>query len=631
LLITEGEKKAAKADQEGLPCIGLVGVYGWQKKRKQGPRGKAEGARELIDGLAPVRWGGRQVYVCFDSDAAENKNVQRAEWYLAQALQAKGAIVRVVRLPPGPPDADGKPTKVGLDDFLVAHGLEAFRALLAQAQPPSRPIFHVIEADDDPHRLAEMVLSQTATAQGRVWRYWRAEWHRWDGGAYRRTEEKELRAVVARRVQEEFARLNLVAQESGTKTKGRLEALQVTTNLVANVLLALQGLCLVPGDVEQPAWLDAAQDNPPFPAIEVLACKNQLVHLSGLVAGNVDACFRPPTPLFFNSVALDYDFDLHAPPPGRWLTFLGQIWPEDPEAITALQEMAGYLLTPDTRHHKIGLLIGPPRAGKGVIVRVLTRLIGKANVASPSLADLSSRFGLWGLLGKSLAVIPDARMTGKTDQGTILERLLNVSGEDDVMVDRKNLPPLVTRLGCRFLIVTNELPQFRDDSGAILERLLVLRLTKSFTGKEDPELTSKLVEDLPGILCWAIEGWARLNQPGGRFTLPPSARELLDDFREVATPVRTFVAECCFLADNATVSRADLFGAWQEWCRRRNKQAGDQGTFGKNLRAAHPHLRDSQPREGGEKVRKYVGISLGPTGHEHLLAHKTAAERKSSW
>ena len=28
LLVTEGEKKSAKADQEGFPCIGLVGTYG---------------------------------------------------------------------------------------------------------------------------------------------------------------------------------------------------------------------------------------------------------------------------------------------------------------------------------------------------------------------------------------------------------------------------------------------------------------------------------------------------------------------------------------------------------------------------------------------------------------------------
>jgi hypothetical protein len=37
LLLTEGEKKAAAADQEGFPCIGLVGVWGWQKSAPSPP------------------------------------------------------------------------------------------------------------------------------------------------------------------------------------------------------------------------------------------------------------------------------------------------------------------------------------------------------------------------------------------------------------------------------------------------------------------------------------------------------------------------------------------------------------------------------------------------------------------
>ena len=80
---------------------------------------------ELIDGLASIPWEGRPVCIVYDSDASTNKNVLSAEWLLAQALKSKGAVVKVVRLPPGPPDADGNPAKVGLDDFLVANPPEA--------------------------------------------------------------------------------------------------------------------------------------------------------------------------------------------------------------------------------------------------------------------------------------------------------------------------------------------------------------------------------------------------------------------------------------------------------------------------------------------------------------------------
>jgi hypothetical protein len=138
LLVTEGEKKAAKADQEGFPCIGLAGVYAWQKKR---PRkdGKATGPRELIDDLVAVCWSGREVIVAFDSDAADNPNVRWAEWHLAEVLRRRGATVKIVRLPPAPPGPGGEPAKVGLDDYLVAHGPDAFRELLKTATPPRRP------------------------------------------------------------------------------------------------------------------------------------------------------------------------------------------------------------------------------------------------------------------------------------------------------------------------------------------------------------------------------------------------------------------------------------------------------------------------------------------------------------
>jgi hypothetical protein len=104
LLITEGEKKSAKADQEGFPCIGLSGVWSWQKKRPRGEDGRGQGERQLIAGLESVSWQGRPVSICFDSDGETNAEVRRAERHLARALQKKGAIIKVVRLPSGSPD-----------------------------------------------------------------------------------------------------------------------------------------------------------------------------------------------------------------------------------------------------------------------------------------------------------------------------------------------------------------------------------------------------------------------------------------------------------------------------------------------------------------------------------------------
>jgi putative DNA primase/helicase len=76
------------------------------------------------------------------------------------------------------------------------------------------------------------------------------------------------------------------------------------------------------------------------------------------------------------------------------------------------------------------LLIGPKRGGKGTIARVLRSLLGHNSVAGPTMASLSTAFGLEPLITKSLAVISDARIGGKTDKSAIMERLLSISGED---------------------------------------------------------------------------------------------------------------------------------------------------------------------------------------------------------
>src|SRR5262249_16167940 len=78
LILTEGEKKAVAADQAGYPCMGLVGVWGWQQPRPRDARGRGYGPRKLLPELRTVPWKGRKVFVVFDSDAATKPDVRRA-------------------------------------------------------------------------------------------------------------------------------------------------------------------------------------------------------------------------------------------------------------------------------------------------------------------------------------------------------------------------------------------------------------------------------------------------------------------------------------------------------------------------------------------------------------------------
>ena len=609
IVMTEGEKKAAKADQEGFPCIGLSGVYGWQKKRAKDANGKPIGERELIDDLAAIPWQGRPVLLCFDSDSATNPMVRKAECHLSDALTRKGAIVKIVRLPQGEIGPDGKPGKVGLDDFLLAHGPDAFRVLLAAAVEPTPPEKGLTpnEAPDDPHRLARLYIAERCQhADGLTLRYWRAEWHKWDGSAYRILPDSELRAELATSAKAELDRQNLIAQKLADEEKGPPTVRKVTGRLTADVSHAMASLTILSSRIEAPAWIDGRG---PFDAAETLACRNGLIHLPSLVTGK--NYFAPPTPRFFSANCLDFDFSVKAAPPAGWLAFLGELWPDDAQSIGTLQEWIGYLLLPDTRHQKILLMVGPKRSGKGTIARIIRGLIGADNIAGPTLSSLGTNFGLWPLIGKTVAMIQDARLSGRTDIATIVERLLSISGEDALTIDRKNLSPVTAKLFARFMLFSNELPKLNDASGALPGRMILLRLTESWFGKEDTGLTDRLLTERPGILLWAIEGWRRLRERG-HFLQPDAGREMMRELDDLGSPVGAFVRDCCTVSPGCHIERSAIFDAWKRWCAEQGRDhPGTAATFGRDLRAVVPALGDAQRRvDAGDRIRVYEGIAL---------------------
>ena len=74
-----------------------------------------------------------------------------------------------------------------------------------------------------------------------------------------------------------------------------------------------------------------------FPAPEILACRNGLVHLPSLVVRKEH--FTPPTLRSFSPNCLAFDFDLDAPRADLWLRFLSDLWPTTQEAVERNPEL----------------------------------------------------------------------------------------------------------------------------------------------------------------------------------------------------------------------------------------------------------------------------------------------------
>jgi putative DNA primase/helicase len=370
---------------------------------------------------------------------------------------------------------------------------------------------------------------------------------------------------------------------------------------VSDVLDALASVCSLDSRLDPPTWLDGADELPA--AAEMFPVANGLLHLP---SGDLYPC----TPSYFGLTASEVVFDPDAPEPKHWLAFLSDLWNEDAEAIVTLQDWFGYTLSPDTSQQKIFFIVGPRRSGKGTIGRVQTALVGRDSVVNPTLASLQTNFGLAPLIGKSLAFITDARLGGRSDQAAITERLLSISGEDALTIDRKHIDAWTGRLSVRFTILTNELPRIADTSGALIGRLIVLVLVQSFYGREDPALTARLLTELSGILNWALVGYRRLRERG-YFIQPKSAREAVEDLELLASPTKAFLNERCHVGPGQRVPVELLFQTWRMWCESvGRKDHGTKQTFGRDLKAAVPGLHIVQARDGDDRYREYEGIGL---------------------
>jgi P4 family phage/plasmid primase-like protien len=611
VFVVEGEKDADRLAQENIVATTCaMGAGKWRS--------------EYNAALA-----GRPVVILPDNDEPGRKHAEQ----VAASLRRVAASVKVVPLPGLPPKGD-------VSDWLENGGALSTLLELAEATPvqpagalpaepkaeggPAHPdesqAADVAEAEDDPHRLARLFFADHTTPVGRALHYWREEWYVWTASAYRTMPEKEIRARLCERVKREFDQLNRSAikkweEAGGLDQNGHASpkpvARKVTTRLTADVQHALTSIAVLPSTLTTPTWLGEAECPAPFAAAEVLACRNALVYLPAY--GNGQSYRVAPTPLFFSQNALDYDFDPKAPRPQAWLDFLAQLWPDDQQAVQALQEWFAYCLLPDTSQQKILMIVGPKRSGKGTIARVLRGLVGMDNTAGPTLASLGTNFGLWPLLDKTLAIISDARLSGRSDAAVIVERLLSISGEDAQTVDRKNMRPVTAKLAVRFVILTNELPRLNDPSGALVGRMVLLRQMKSWYGKEDPRLTDKLLRELPGILLWAIDGWHRLHARG-HFVQPSSSLKVVRELEDLSSPIGAFLREHCVIGPSLEAPVRALFDRWRRWCDDvGQRDAGTEQTFGRDLRAAIPGLDDRRPHHSdGRRFRVYVGIGLRP-------------------
>jgi putative DNA primase/helicase len=508
---------------------------------------------------------------------------------------------------PGPQAQDAPPTpnfilvEPDLDEPAAPPGPTPASAtsFLNRERPQGR-----LPSPENPYAVAEIFVSERCLASAHpILHHWREVWWTWQ-----KTHWVEVSRQRLNRWHYLFTK-NATFMTKNHKGESVEAVWSPNTKSINYLAHALAARLYLAEKLEQPAWLDGRG------AGVTIAVANGLLDLE-------TRTLTPHTPLFFNATALPCDYDPNARC-DRWHQFLDSLWGLDVDAPRLLAEWFGYAISGRTDLQKIFLMVGPTRGGKGIIARILTALVGREHTVNPTLNSLEDpRFGLTPLIGKTLAVVADARFIGRRETNIVVERLLSISGEDPLTIDRKNISAWTGKLYARFHIGSNELPRLGDASGAIVGRMLYLPVVKSWLGKEDHTIEPALHEELSGILNWALDGLDRLNAQGGRFTVHPDAAAALGLMRELASPLAAFVDERCEVelarvkgsgCHNFVDCKA-LYTAYRQWCQDADQKVSGKIIFRRDLLAALPMIGVERLNVAGARDNNgppcYTGIKL---------------------
>lgn len=591
----EGKTALLAAWLGGLPSDTEVIVVGENDEKADGKTPGRDGAikvaRELTKALGrEVRWtlppvGSKDVREWLQSNTSSR---DRTEW------QRAGSELRQLLIDaanPVPVDAAATPTtdQTGTDEL---------------PDDPAR----WDRTPDNAKRIASGFLTTLSKPDEPLkLRFWRSEFYLWERGAYRNIDVVDLRSRLINFVEQDAEHVYSLELSAWNRksSDGRGPAPKIrntTIALVKNIMQAFEGLTWLDSHIEAPSWINGSTGPDPR---DLVSCANGIVNTR---TGEL----LPPTPDYFTHAATSFGFDPQAPRAERWGQFLVDIWGETPEQIDSLQEWFGYLLTADTSMQKLLFLLGPPRAGKGTIGRVIEELVGRRNAISPKLSSLTTNFGLAPLLNKTVGIVSDLRLSESIDVHTVVENLLSITGEDTFTVDRKFLSVVTAKLPTRLVVMSNELPRLGDTSGAIYTRMILLRLTKSFLGKEDSGLTDRLLQELPAVFNWSIDGLKRLRERG-RFVQPEFGSPLIQQMKDVGSPVGAFVRECCVVGVEEKVVISELYDKWKTWCKDNGrKDAGTIQVFGRNLVGTVSELtvRKLGGHRSTDRRKYYFGIRI---------------------
>jgi putative DNA primase/helicase len=419
-------------------------------------------------------------------------------------------------------------------------------------------------------------------------------WYTWTGRRWKKDESKAINIYAKITIREIYQEAALL---TNTETKKKLfgHALKSESKLGIENMLELsqseQGISVHVNDF----------DNIPY----LLNCLNGTIDLR---TGNLESHNRKD--LLTHMINVHYNKSSDCP---KFKRFIDQIMNNNGNLVSYVRKIVGYSLTGYTREQCYFVFYGSGSNGKSTLLNVLRELLGSfvKNIDFNSLtySGHSARGDLARLIGARVVTCVEVEPR-KVVNETVINR---ITGGDPITVKKMYCDPFEYIPRYKIIIAGNDKPNLEGLKHATWRRIRLIPFSVQFEkGKGlNDKLTEELLEELPGILTWAVEGCLEWQKEGLE---PPKEVEVATSaYRVEKDNLIEFLKEACVANPQASVKSVDLYASYQSWC-----IGNDKTTLGKK------NFAESLRNKGFNKVKmqgaqQWIGIETKPITNMPVL------------
>lgn len=267
-----------------------------------------------------------------------------------------------------------------------------------------------------------------------------------------------------------------------------------------------------------------------------------------------------------------------------WDDFLLTIMGGNDEMIRFLQRAIGYSLTGDTREQCFFILYGSGANGKSTFLNPVIRLLNDYARQTPPDTFLSlKRRGI----NNDLARLKGVRFVTATEpeanQSFAEGVLKQITGGDTITARYLHQEYFDFIPAFKLFLATNHKPHVKGTDTGIWRRIRLIPFEVTIPKEQrDHQLGQRLLEELPGILAWAVRGCSAWQESG--LGVPQQVMAATDDYAREMDTVARYIDECCDMQRGLRCTNNDLYAAYQNWCEQEGEEVLPKTTFFKQIR-----------------------------------------------